>query len=461
MHIALLCGGAGKRLWPLSNELRSKLFLELLPSPSGGYESMIGRVIRQLEDAGLLGSVLLVTDQSQTGITSRYTKGLAPVLGEPAKRGTFTAAVLASKFLEASGSAMPDDLLCIAPADMFAGEDFFSCFTRFPELLTTSGADLAMLGTRPTIATDQYGYIIPETLNPQGFASVRRFAEKPDIPTAKQLLEQGALWNSGVYVFRISYMQSQSALAGLPETYEELLQQYETLPVRSFDKQVAEHTQQAVVLPYEGLWGDIGSWETLTNQLDSSVIGQGTISGPSPGSHIVNELPTPIHIIGVPGIIAAASPDGILIADKQQANGIKEQLGEQPRQPMHMETAWGLSRVIERTHAQENSYAMILNTIILPGKHTGLRGQQSGMRAWTVLAGSGQTLINGNLTSVSAGDQFVVRSSGSYALYAENQLELLEVQIGSEDEGEPPVQAENCEWNELVKLAGDTSESGD
>ena len=124
MHIVLLCGGAGKRLWPLSNELRSKLFVDILPSPEGGRESMISRVCRQLGSSGLMDSTLIISHQDQTDITTRHTKGKIPVIGEPFKRGTFTAAALATLYLKSSGAAEPDEVICITPADVFADEDF-------------------------------------------------------------------------------------------------------------------------------------------------------------------------------------------------------------------------------------------------------------------------------------------------------------------------------------------------
>ncbi|MBJ8193781.1 mannose-1-phosphate guanylyltransferase, partial [Bacillus cereus] len=81
-----------------------------------------------------------------------------------------------------------------------------------------------------------------------------------------------------------------------------------------FDEEIAERAEHAIVLPYDGEWHDIGNWQALTEQLSSQVIGRGQISGQTHGTHIVNELTYPIHVIGVEDIIAAASPDGILIA---------------------------------------------------------------------------------------------------------------------------------------------------
>ncbi|MFD1175023.1 sugar phosphate nucleotidyltransferase [Paenibacillus puldeungensis] len=455
MHIILLSGGAGKRLWPLSNELRSKLFIKILPSPAGGLESMIGRVCRQLESLRLLDSTLIISHQEQANITALHTKGLTPVIGEPFKRGTFTAAALAALYLQSSGMAKDDDTICIAPADVFVGEDFFSSFKRLPDILDEADADIALLGTRPTHASDQYGYVLPVEFEHQnGYSPVAQFIEKPEIRVAETLLQRGALWNCGVYAFSLSFMLSQIKEAGLPTHYDELLAKYEHLPERSFDKQVAERTKRAVVLPYQGAWQDIGSWEALSAQLDSNVFGQGTISGQSSNSHIINELTLPLHVIGVPDIIAAASPDGILIANKKNSNNIKDQLGSLPLQAMYGEATWGSYRVVDRFTTEEDATVTVVNVTVLPGKNIGLRQHRSGHKAWTVLTGSGQVLMDGQIKQVTSGMQFAMtlEVDGFYSILAETRMVVLEVRIDG-PEGEDRVIFEAEDWEKIIERA--------
>ncbi|WP_334074487.1 MULTISPECIES: sugar phosphate nucleotidyltransferase [Paenibacillus] len=453
MHLVLLCGGAGKRLWPTSNELRSKLFVELLPSPDDGVgrESMLGRVCRQLAQANLLDSTLLISHQSQTNLATRHSKGLIPVIGEPFKRGTFTAAALATLYLQSRRGLGEEDIICIAPADVFAGDDFFASFKLLPDLLKAAKSDIALIGTTPTHASDQYGYILPDVHERTGYMSLARFLEKPDIHLAETLLQRKALWNCGVYAFSTNFMLSHMKKAGIPANFDDLLRIYEQLPERSFDKQVAEQAQQAVVLPYPGLWRDIGSWEALSDLLDSNVYGNGSISGHSPGSHIVNELPYPVHVIGVPGIIAAASPDGILIAHKKTSNDIKAQMGDMPKQPMYGEATWGNFQVIDRFPGDGNTTVLTVKLTVFPGKHIGLRNHRSGYKAWTVLAGSGQVLLKGRLFEVAAGEQFSIASQGTYSILAETGMEIMEVR--SEDDPFNPdgISYETYDWKDIVK----------
>lgn len=330
MHTILLCGGSGQRLWPLSGSIRSKMFLPLLPAPDGGTESMIGRVCRQLGQAGLDQSLLLVAHQEQVDLTRRYTGSKYPVVGEPYKRGTFTAAALGALHLLAAGKAQPEDIICIAPADMFANDDFFAQFHQFEAVLAASQAELLLLGTRPAYPSEQYGYIVPAQEDAGGYAPVLSFAEKPDTATALELMREQALWNCGVFAARLSFLLEHLERLGLPAEPAALTARYPDLPVRSFDKEVAEHCTNAVVVSHVGEWSDLGSWDTLADRLPSQVIGAGGLWGECGNSQLINELEVPLHVIGVSGIVAIACPEGILIASRKEANLIKDILAENP-----------------------------------------------------------------------------------------------------------------------------------
>lgn len=243
---------------------------------------------------------------------------------------------------------------------------------------------------------------------------------------------------------------------GLPVHYDQLSSLYEALPERSFDKHVAEKAQRAVVLPYKGVWQDIGSWDTLCAQLDTHVIGHGGISGSSSDSYIINELPYPIQVIGVPGIIAAASPDGILIANKNNSNEIKAQLGSLPLKPMYGEATWGSYRVIESSLEDESATVTTLNITVLPGKHIGLNWHRTGWRAWTVLAGSGQVLVNRKVMQVSMGNQFAITKESLFSILAETRMVILEVRIGVTEEKDN-ILFEEEDWNVILKSAGSSN----
>lgn len=435
MHIVFLCGGSGTRLWPLSNEIRSKLFLEILPSPQGERESMIGRVCRQLTASGLQESAIFVTNQEQAHLVTCYAGSGLPLIIEPFKRGTFAATALAAAYLLAHSMAEPDDIICITPADMFVGEDYFSRFKLLPKILRDAKADLALLGTKPTNPSEQYGYILPDQNKSKvslEYYKVSSFLEKPETGRAKVLMGQNALWNCGVFAFPLQFILSYMEQINMPTDYEELLSIYESLPIRSFDNEVAERITNSVVLPYAGEWSDLGSWASLTEQLDVKVIGRGEISGESSNTHLVNELPYPIHVIDVPDIIVAASPDGVLISKKSSANKIKELRSTLTKSPKYNETSWGCYQVIDCSQDEQISNIITFKMTVLPHHRIAPQMQQGRHKVWTILTGTGEMVLDNNLYHVRSGDVFTIPVGSQYSLTAMDKLELIEVQFGSQ-----------------------------
>ena len=432
MQIILLCGGSGQRLWPLSNPIRSKMFLELLPSPDGGIESMIGRVCRQLFQQGLGESALFITHQYQTGLTKRYTNNCIPVIGEPWKRGTFTAAALGTLFLHYQGKLKSDETICVAPADMYADDDFFGHFHAFPDILKDSQADIALLGTRPTYPSDQYGYILSGSGNSTVYTPVIGFQEKPEIAQAEKLIQQQALWNCGVFAFSVQFMLTYLEQMGLPTDYNNFLALYPHLPVRSFDKEVVEHTSKLVVTRHDGEWRDLGSWESLTGKLPCSVIGEGGIWGETTNTHVINELKVPLYVIGVSDIVAIASPDGILVAQKDQANEIKEIVASPSNPPLYGETQWGSYSILDVTEDVEASVstAITLKLTILPNHSTHEHCCEHLYKIWTIVSGRGEVMLDHTVQPAAAGDVFTIPRGVCHEIRAFTAMNWIEVRKG-------------------------------
>ncbi|MBP2111530.1 mannose-1-phosphate guanylyltransferase [Paenibacillus silagei] len=430
MHTILLCGGSGQRLWPLSGSIRSKMFLQLLPAPGGDTESMIGRVCRQLSQAGLDKSLLLVAHQEQVALTQRYTGSNYPVIGEPCKRGTFTAAAFGALHLLATGKAQPEDIICIAPADMYADDDFFRQFHRFEALLPDSGAELLLLGTKPAYPSEQYGYIVPAQEDDGGYAPVLSFAEKPDKVKALELMQEKALWNCGVFAARLGFLLEHLERLGLPVEFAALTALYPELPVRSFDKEVAERNTKAVVVRHEGEWSDLGSWDTLTARLPSQVIGVGGLWGECGDSHLINELEVPLHVIGVSGIVAIAGPEGILIADKKDANTIKDILAENSvTEPRYGETGWGSYTVLDR---ESDGSRLVLTAMLtlLPGHSIPEMTCDHCTKSWMIASGHGEVRVDGCAAEAAAGGIYTIARGQRHTVSAWSAMKLIEVQIG-------------------------------
>jgi mannose-1-phosphate guanylyltransferase len=436
LHTILLCGGSGQRLWPLSGRIRSKMFLKLLPAPDGGTESMIERVCRQLENSGLGPSSMFVAHQDQAALMRRYTRNGYEILGEPHKRGTFTAAALAALYLHSAGKAGPEDIICAAPADMYADDGFFQLFHQFREVLSASQAELALLGTRPTYPSDQYGYIIPGAEYNGVYSRVLSFEEKPGLSRAAELIEKQALWNCGVFAFRLGFMLRHLEQMALPTELSAFTGLYPDFPVRSFDKEVAERSSNAVVVRHEGEWRDLGSWDTLTAQLHQPVIGTGGIWGNSRNTHIVNELSLPLHVIGVSDIVAVGSPEGILIAAKQEANAIKEIIHTPSAKANYGETAWGHYTVLDQTSGDLGAVLTIKLTL-LAGHELPEMSFPDTSKRWMILSGHGEVVLNGLAAAARSGDTYAVARGERHGIRACSAMELLEIRIGSLAEDSP------------------------
>lgn len=328
MQIILLGGGSGTRLWPLSNEIRSKIFLKLLPADSGGRESMIQRLWRQLVGAGLAESAFVAANGRQLAILRNQLGPEVPVIVEPGRRDTFPAVALAAAYLHSRCGIGPEEAVCVLPADAYVEDSFFCCVKKLDNVLRASGADLALIGVKPGHPSDAYGYIVPAEKEDEArpYVKVQYFAEKPRTEEAQVYIGQHALWNCGVYAFKLGFLTGWLERRGYPVRYEQLANQYDRLPLVSFDHEVAEKTASIVVLPYAGQWKDLGTWRTLTEEMDTRVIGKGVISEDSRNTHLINELKIPITVLGLSDVIVASGPDGILVADKGTSPRVKKMM---------------------------------------------------------------------------------------------------------------------------------------
>ncbi|MDF2937706.1 MAG: mannose-phosphate guanylyltransferase [Paenibacillaceae bacterium] len=437
MQIVLLSGGSGKRLWPLSNEIRSKAFLKLLDGEEGNKESMIQRITRQLAAAGLLSSTHIVTHYTQGEITRSQTEGSLAVLEEPHKRGTFTAIALAAASFHTQLHTDREEIIVVLPVDSFIEQPFFQAILRCPAVLAQSAADLVLIGTPPAGPSSQFGYMVPRRpiSDDLDFRWVERFVEKPDDAAAADLIRQGALWNCGVFAFKLGFMLDLMTAKGLPLDPEGLLGLYGQLPERSFDQEVVEQTANCAAIAYEGLWDDLGSWDAFTRHLNSQVTGPGQVGDSSINTHLVNELACPIHVIDVSNVIVAAGPDGVLVASKQQASRIKEQL-KNNRMPMVEEKRWGVRRTLDYSQHGQAGESLTSKVTLMTGASTSYHVHHRRTEICTILSGSGECLLDGRVIALGSGDVLEIPAGVKHCIKANTAMEYIETWLGERLDGE-------------------------
>ena len=160
MYTVLLSGGSGKRLWPLSNEARSKQFLRVMPSANQAAESMIQRVYRQLKDAGLSDNVVIATSAAQTEAIRNQLGGNVPVVIEPERRNTYPAVMLAAAYLRFYTKCADDETVVVLPVDPFVGKGYFETVKRLDAAVQENASDIVLMGVKPVYPSEKYGYIV-------------------------------------------------------------------------------------------------------------------------------------------------------------------------------------------------------------------------------------------------------------------------------------------------------------
>jgi mannose-1-phosphate guanylyltransferase len=364
MNIILLSGGSGKRLWPLSNDTRSKQFLKLLKNEQGEFESMVQRVFGQIKKAGIEANIVVATVASQVDSIRSQLGDHVDIVLEPERRDTFPAIALSSAYLALEKKVDLDEVVLVLPVDPYADIEYFHTLIQMEDAVKKRVADIVLMGIKPTYPSAKYGYIVPVQ---EDACSVRAagdlygcnvykvagFKEKPAEAVAERLIADGAVWNGGVFAFKLGFMmgivnKSMDA-AGIEgfSSFEEVRQHYSSFKKNSFDYEVVEKATSVAMVPYEGSWKDLGTWNTLTEEMDDECVGLAIVAEDTVNTHVINELSIPIVVLGAKDMIVAASPDGILVSDKQKSSYLKSYVDGINERPMYEERRWGNYKLLD------------------------------------------------------------------------------------------------------------------
>lgn len=432
MQIILLSGGSGKRLWPLSNNARSKQFLPLLQSPAGDSESMVQRVVRQIGESRLSGTITIATNSSQRDIIINQLGDEVDIVTEPERRDTFPAIALAAGYLSMAKKCSNDEVVVVMPCDPYTETKYFDVIADMVEAVENNAADLVLMGITPTCPSTKFGYVVPCSEDAEkSILRVKRFTEKPDVQRAEALLGEGALWNGGVFAFRLGYMVNVLEKYITASSFEELHSRYGELPKISFDYEVAEKAESVAVLPFNGKWKDLGTWNSLTEELSSKAIGNVALGEQTENTHVVNELGMPVFCNGVKDIVVASSPDGILVCGKEYSENIKNYVDNLSPRPMYEERRWGSYRVLDSTTYSDGCMSLTKVIQIKSGRYISYQIHNNREEVWTVVDGEGVVVLDGERRNVSRGDVVVIKQGQKHAIKATTDLQIVEVQMGS------------------------------
>ena len=425
MNIVLLSGGSGKRLWPLSNDIRSKQFIKIFKTADGGYESMVQRVYRQIKTVDADATVTIATSKTQVSAIHNQLGEEVGISVEPCRRDTFPAIALATAYLTDVQGISPEESVVVCPVDPYVDDDYFQALKDLAALADKGEANLVLMGIEPTYPSEKYGYIIPADAGQ--VSAVSTFKEKPDAATAQKYIEQGALWNGGVFAYKLKYVLNKAHELIDFTDYQDLFQKYDTLTKISFDYAVVEKEPKIQVMRFAGQWKDLGTWNTLTEAMGENVVGDGILNDTCNNVHIVNELDVPVLAMGLSDVVISASPEGILVSDKEQSSYIKPFVNRIDQQIMFAEKSWGSFRVLD---VEEES--LTIKVTLNAGHGMNYHSHKNRNEVWVVISGTGRTVVDGMEQKVHAGDVITMQAGCRHTVFADEELQLIEVQLGRE-----------------------------
>jgi mannose-1-phosphate guanylyltransferase len=425
MNIVLLSGGSGKRLWPLSNEVRSKQFIKIFRNEAGEYESMVQRVYRQIKAVDKDATVTIATSKTQVSAIHNQLGEDVGISVEPCRRDTFPAIALATAYLHDVQGVDENEVVVVCPVDPYVEADYFEALKALDTQADKGEANLVLMGIEPTYPSEKYGYILPASKNT--VSDVSTFKEKPDCATAKQYISQGALWNSGVFAYKLKYVLDKAHELINFTDYKDLFSKYDALTKISFDYAVVEKESKIQVMRFAGQWKDLGTWNTLTEAMDENIVGKAVMNEACKNVHVINDLDVPVLAMGLHNVVISASPEGILVSDKEQSSYIKPFVDKIDQQIMFAEKSWGSYHVLD---VEDGS--MTIKITLRAGHGMNYHSHEHRNEVWTVASGTGYTVVDGIKKPVGPGDVVALKVGCRHTIFADTELQLIEVQLGKD-----------------------------
>ena len=426
MNIILLSGGSGQRLWPLSNTVRSKQFIPLLTNDEGVHESMVQRVYRQITTVAPNSNVIIATGKRQVGTIKHQLGNKVSICIEPCRRDTFPAIALASTFLACVKNVDLDEPVVVCPVDPYVNLDYFEAVKKLSELAADGQSNISLLGITPTFPSSSYGYIMPESK--ETVSRVKRFIEKPNEDAAAEYIEQGALWNGGVFAYKLAYLLDISRKLLGSADYQTLYDNYANLTKISIDYAVVEKETNIRCLRFNGEWKDVGSWDAFTDVMDSETIGNVQMAD-CMNSNVINQLDLPVICVGLKDIVVSVGCDGVLVSDKAKSSLIKPYVDKLDPVARFEEKAWGSFTILD---IQPES--LTIKIILRPGNELKYHSHEHRDEVWTVLSGTGYAIVDDIRREVKAGDVITLPLGCRHTIHANSELQIIEVQMGAQHE---------------------------
>jgi mannose-1-phosphate guanylyltransferase / mannose-6-phosphate isomerase len=454
IHPVLLCGGSGTRLWPLSRQSFPKQFVKLV-----GEESLFQTSARRLSGEGFGAPVVMTSDGFRFVVSEQLDVigvRAAVTLIEPEPRNTAPAVLCAAlRLVEDEPAAM----MLVAPSDhvMPDGAGFRTAVAA--ALPAAHAGQIVTFGITPTRAETGYGYLElgPEGQQGTGPRPLARFLEKPDAATAEALLAAGnCLWNAGIFLFAASTIieafarhapamlaPARAALDGRRTDLQFTrlaAAPWLELPAISIDYAVMEKAQNLVVMPYDGGWSDLGSWDAVWQESQRDQQGnvlssrahaidcrQSLLRSEAVGLEVVG--------IGLDDIVAVAMPDAVLVARKSDTQRVRQAVEALRSRAVKQATAFSHEH---RPWGWYESLAIgprfqVKRIVVKPGASLSLQSHHHRAEHWVVVQGTARVTVDNEVRLLGENESTYIRLGAVHRLENPGKVPmiLIEVQTGS------------------------------
>ncbi len=448
----IMAGGSGSRLWPLSRELYPKQFLKL-----DGEATMLQATINRLQQLESAPPLVICNEHHRFLVAEqlRHLGKLAHnIILEPAGRNTAPAIALAALTAQQTSGDGEDPLLLVLAADHVIRDEAAFTASVQSAILHAEAGKLVTFGIVPTHAETGYGYI-RRGAEQQGAFAVAQFVEKPDVTTAERYLASGEYyWNSGMFLFRASRFLAELE-AFRPDIYAACAQAVGTInpdldfvrvnktaflacPSDSIDYAVMEKTADAVVVPMDAGWSDVGSWSSLweiSNKDEQGNVFRGDVMQYASQNNYVFAESGLVSLVGVDNLVVVQTKDAVLVVDQHKVQDVKmivEELKAAGRSEhrMHREVyrPWGKYDSIDNGRRYQ-----VKRITVKPGEKLSLQMHHHRAEHWIVVSGTAK-VTNGERTFlVTENESTFIPVGAVHALEnpGKMMLELIEVQSGT------------------------------
>ena len=428
----ILCGGSGTRLWPLSRTLMPKQFVKLFEGESL-FQKTVTRNQKACDSQFIVSNAeqyFLAVDQIEEMTIRNYK---ANYLLEPVGRNTAPAIALACFALDF------EEIVLVTPSDHLIKDEsaYLEAISKAKTL--AQAGNLVTFGITPQYPETGFGYIEAEG------EDVLSFQEKPDAVTAQAYLDAGNYyWNSGMFCFKAGIFLEELKKYS-PEIYEASLSAYNSakidemirisyddmsaIPEDSIDYAVMEKSNKVKVIPSDIAWSDLGSFESLDDEIDSS---NNIISIDSSNNLILS--PKQVATIDVDDLIIIDTADALLVSKKGSSQKVKavvktlkEKNSELPNIHVTAHRPWGTYTILDESEGYK-----VKRIVVKAGKRLSLQKHHHRSEHWIVVSGTAVVTRGTDVYTVNANESTYIPMGEIHRLENVGKIDLvmIEAQVG-------------------------------